>query len=222
MKTIIKFFFLINSIVFYSQGYTGALEINGSQTLTQTNIMRNKFENKKNIIGSVYLDKEYKSATITAKNDDIITLKVRFNTFTHEFEILKNNTILALKHSIVKKVIFDSKVFKPILDENSKPIFAIELARGKLSLFKKFKVIIKKGKIIPGIQTEDPKDRIVIRELYLVNNSSEDLFSLLKLKKKYILSAINNNSEVINFSKKNKLSYTKEEDVIKMFNFYNL
>jgi len=221
MKNLVRIIFLINTVVFYSQGYTGTLEVNESQTFTQTNLMREKFKREKDLIGSEYLYKGYKQATITTANNKVATLNVRFNALTHEFEILKKGVVLALKHNIVKSVAFEGEKFVSILDENSNPIFAKELVVGKLKFYKKYKVIVKKEKIIPGIQTETPKDRIVIRELFIVSKSGEDVFSLLKLKKKPILKVLNHNSKTISFSKVNKLAYTKEKDVVKMFIFFN-
>lgn len=221
MKSIVIIMFLVSGVFSYSQEYSGALEIAGNQVSTDLDVMKGKFDYRKGLIGSEYLYKDFKKADITSNSDELISLKVRFNVYNQEFEFFHKGDTLALKRDMVGKVDIEGAVFKPILDEKHNPIYAKELVNGKISLFKKYKTLIKKSKIIEGIQTETPKDRIVIRESYIIKKSDSEKISMIKLKKKSILTVLNNEKKIINFVKENKFSYKKENDVIKIFTFFN-
>lgn len=68
-----------------------------------------------------------------------------------------------------------------------------------------------------------PKKYILKKEYIINNKQTESISSLRKLKKKSILSFINKKykKEVLDFSKKQKLSFKDEKDLKKILNYYN-
>jgi len=221
MRKIVVLIFLVSGLFSYTQNNGLESGAGSLGKLTLGKPMNINFNSSKELVGSEYLDIEFKSAKIITNEEKTTTVDARFNTYAQEIEIKLNGEVLALNHNIVKSVELDEKTFVPIKDESSKFIFAEVLVNGNLSLYKKYKAIIKEGKIKEGIQTETPKDKIVIKEYFLVHKVNSEAYSLLKLKKKTILEIFNNDKEVISFVKDNKLSYKKLEDVIKIFLYFN-
>lgn len=220
MRKLVLLVCIMNIFAFYGQnnGLERGSGVLGTMSLGKP--VKISFATENETIGSEYLVKAFQPSKVVTKEDKIILVDMRFNTFTQEMEILQKDKILALNHEIVQKVILNRDTFKPISQESEK-IFVHELVNGNLSLFKKYEAKLKEGKITPGIQTGKPKDRIFIINTYVLKAKDEEKYSILKLKKKSILKVINENKETINYIKNNKLSFNKEEDVIKIFEYFN-
>ena len=224
MKTkLIYFFMLLYSLILISQN--SGLE-NGIGTLNKLQFgkpIKLVFSNKDNIIGSEYLNNEYQEATVITINNEIISLNAKLNTYSQEFEVLINDQVMALNYSSVKKIQYMGMIFKPIFIESNVLIYGEELCKGKICLIKNYKARLLKGKIVPGIQTIEPKDEIIIEEIYYANKKGEPSgeFIKLKFKKKNILEIINNDKKTLDHIKNKKLSYKNEEDIVKILNFYN-
>lgn len=211
------------ALSFVSYGQTNGLEqgVGNLGKMISGKALRITFDSSTKIEGSEYLDEKWRLGEITTLENKKIVLKSRFNAYTQELEVLQNNKPLALSHSIVENVKLNGKKFKPIRDENANIIFAEELVEGPVSVFKKYTAYIKESNFKPGIQTIKPNDKIVIKKSLLYTLADTEDFLIFNKKKKDILAIINKDSKTLDFIKKNKLSYKKETDIIKIFNFYN-
>lgn len=222
MKNIFTILFLI--VVFNSFSQNNGLEsgTGGLGNMITGKSIRVNFDANKKLIGSEYLEEKFKLAKIILISKKTTEVKARYNAYAQEFEIQLDNKVLALNPNIIQCIEIENESFEPIKDENSNLLFAKTLVNGdKINLFKKFEAVIKEGKIVPGIQTSEPEDKIIINESYLINNSKSENYIVIKLRKKQILKAVNNDKATIKFIKENKLSYKNEEDVIRVFTFYN-
>ena len=91
----------------------------------------------------------------------------------------------------------------------------------KLSLYKREKIELLKGEKSPNAYSKDANDYYAKeKDLYVVKKEDK-FFKLSKNIKDFISDFSLENNEVADFYKKNKLNFSKEEDLIKLFNFIN-
>ena len=170
--------------------------------------------------GSEFLNEEWEQATVFDRNTKKkFRLLARFNAYTKEVEILKEKDIISLSPVDGISVELDGKVFSPFkLKENSKFIFAEELVKSKMSLFRVYDVKIIKAASDANLLGIDNKDRLtIIDNLYIEDESG--LAIELPTKKKAIENLFDQNT--LKYLKKEKLSVKKEEDLVKIIKFQN-
>ncbi len=90
------------------------------------------------------------------------------------------------------------------------------------SLYKREKVELLKGEKSPSAYGKDANDYFAKeRDLYIVRKGSE-FFKFPKNSKEFILKFSLDKMEFEKFLKINKLSFSREDDLIKMVNFLNI
>lgn len=170
--------------------------------------------------GSVYLNEEWTQARVTTlSKKKIVTLLARFNAYTQEIEILKENDFVSLEPVAGISVELESKKFVPIkITPSAKTTFVESLLQGKLSLYKAYDVKIIKAASDASLLNIENKDRVVIKEKLYFRNM-EGVINTLPKKSKSLLALLDKPTQV--FVKKEKLSLKKEADLIRAFQFYN-
>ncbi|WP_289044697.1 hypothetical protein [uncultured Olleya sp.] len=172
------------------------------------------------IDGSVYLFDEWNTkAIITTINDTNLSLQklnydIKSDSFSAKFS---HDSVYVFNNSDIKEVILNSKRFIKLTSKNS---FYECLAVGNnFKILKDYNIILTSGVKDPITQKESNSKYTQNNKYFFLN---EDELINFKLKKKSILKLLKDKKDKIEvYVKNNKLSYNKEEDLIKLFNYYN-
>lgn len=216
MKEFLLIFHLIIIMSFHSNGQLSNDSIkipNQNQTKTSTKIfflVTESFQLKND--GNNFLTEHFLESTIIDFEDEKFKVDLRYRLADDEMQIMHQNTIKALYPQKVKKVIFKrgngDQIFIPFeyVDQKSVQFGYFQLLTdGKMKLLKQYQ---KGGKgKIKTLFLAQSNDRPA--EYFKVKKST-----ILKLLKKH-------KSEVSKFIVKNKLNVKEEEDLKKVFDFYN-
>lgn len=178
-------------------------------------VLRASSGSKDKIEGSEFLKEEWEQATVfdsSAKKK--FTLLARFNAYTKEIEIIKEKDIIVLSAIEGISVRLNDKIFVPLqLKNSSKNIFAEQLVKGNIGLFKVYDAKIIKAPSDAALLGVDNKDRIQITDnLYY---KKADTTMELPSKKKLFGSILSNTT--LEYAKKEKLSFKNELDLIQLF-----
>lgn len=172
------------------------------------------------IVGSVYLNEEWKQATIKyASNQSASKLLARFNAYHSEIEVLRDENISALLPVEGINVELNGKNFVPLsITKRNKPIFAENLVQGNNELYKVFDIKINKAPSDAKLLNIESVDKVeIVHEYYFLSDDGRVL--KLPTSKRAIKSELPSNfAEIL---KKEKLSAKKEEDLIKLFSILN-
>lgn len=170
--------------------------------------------------GSVYINEEWEQASVTNLTEKkVVKLLARFNAYSKEVEILKEEQFVALKPIAGISVKLNDKIFVPFkTSTTSKTIFAESLIEGELSLFRVFDIKIVKAVSDATLLNIENEDRVtMIDKLYFRDKTGKII--MLPRKRKEVLSIFDGDTQT--FIKKEKLSLKKDEDLIRAINFYN-
>ena len=177
-------------------------------------------ESGNKVVGSEYLNEEWEQAIITdLAHKKKIKLLARFNAYTKEIELLKEKDVAALKPVEGLSVELYNKKFVPLkIDASDNYIFAEQLVRGKMSLYRVYDAKVNKAASDASLLGLDNEDKLVIVDkLYWQNENGE--VNTLPNKKKQLENMFD--GATLKYVKKEKLSLKKEEDLIRVFDFHN-
>lgn len=222
MKKIINLVFLL--VTYYGLSQVSYTTEKGASYQFDNNISGHVIRVSDNygndVEGSEFLNEEWQQATVLDRNTKKkFRLLARFNAYTKEVEILKEKDIISLSPVDGVSVELEGKTFSPLkIKESSKYIFAEELLRGKMSLFRVYDVKILKAASDSNLLGIDNKDRLtIIDDLYFRDENGNVME--LPTKKKAIESLFD--QATIKWLKKEKLSVKKDEDLVEIIKFYN-
>ncbi len=167
--------------------------------------------------GSVYLFSSWKgSYVLQSKTGSRFTIEnLNYNMKTKELETkFSQDSVFQFNKKDLNFVYYNFKTYKVVNNE----LLQVLNNDGNYNFFKKFDVSVVDGVLNPLTQVTSPSFYKTKEEyLYLNGESLEPL----KLKKKYILKIFKDKEkEIKDFVSNEKLSYSNEEDVIKIFKFY--
>ncbi|MEM7487339.1 MAG: hypothetical protein AAF348_19190 [Bacteroidota bacterium] len=170
--------------------------------------------------GSPYLQEDWTPTVIYDHNKKKkVNLVARFNAYTKEIEIAKEEKIIALKPVTNIEVKIGDKIFVPFKAPNTvKTVFAEQLTKGKINLIKYYSAKIIKAATDAALLGIENKDKIKVTSNLYYKKEGE-VFNPLPKSKNEIAQLIDNDTK--SFTKKNKLSYKKEGDLIEIFRQYN-
>lgn len=137
----------------------------------------------------------------------------------------KNDKLFYLYPNLVKEVHFKESIFRTFhSEEENKNLFFEALSEGDLTLLKRYDIKTFKSNTHPmGIQHNNAAPRKKqSEEFYYSIGDSEEIQLLPKKKKKFLLLFKKNRNRLLDFIRSNKLSNKKEEDLILIFDHYNL
>lgn len=229
MKTIITILstlFITISFSQYRQGYEDSM----SGALYFFNDTAEKGSEQPYVKGTPYLTEFYKEAEISDyKNVNIPPL--RYNAFKDEMEFERAGEIYYVPKKIGMVVVLNSlgnkEVYKNLryLDGNRQNAgFLIEVFNedGEYSLYKKESVKYVESKdAFTSYVSERPAEFVRNKsEFYLVNN--DFLGKKIPSRRKELLNLFpDDQDEILEFIKKNKISISKEADLIKLVRYLN-
>jgi regulatory protein YycH of two-component signal transduction system YycFG len=176
-----------------------------------------------NTEGSPFVE-DWKTADILLKNGKTIkNLMVRYNVYLNQM-LYKDNgkTYIIGTPDSISKIIFPSKtlVYKEIKKDNKETKYFVEvLIVGKMSLFIKHEVELRLANYNIALSVGNKNDRLIpIDKLYFQHNEDP----ACQIKKDKILDAMNDHKkEIDSYIDKENLSLKKQEDLIKLFTYYN-
>ncbi|CAL2086663.1 conserved protein of unknown function [Tenacibaculum sp. 190524A02b] len=188
-------------------------------SLQNTNVRTyNKMDVFKGVKGSFYLyDHWNNTSTIISHSDKRYIIKnLNFDLDEEKFlSKISNDSVYIYQN--LKKVIIGKKSF---IDINDK--FYEEVCHGKINLLKNYSGKLKKAVINKMTnQQVKPAEYIKVTKLYIYKDDIQSL-KKIKLKKSSINNLFSDKKELIlSYIQKNKLSYGKESDFLKMIDYFN-
>jgi hypothetical protein len=177
-----------------------------------------------NIDGSPYFNEVWENGIVVFKNEVAYKVKsLNYNVYTNEFLFRQGGGEFAISNlDEIEEFRINENIFIHyfIGDKSNKSFFQVITTNNKLVLLKKFDCLIAEGKPSTGI-TPAINDKFKISsEYYYIDQSNPA--QEFKIKKNNIPEFMSKHiKEVQTFIDDNKLKLKKEEDLIKVFDYYN-
>ena len=183
-------------------------------------ITRNSVDKK--VVGNPYLS-DWREAFLVSNEDEVFNVRARYRVFDDEFQIMLNGKVKAVYPQMVKGIIFKDQAFVPakfeVNDRVAYSFFELK-SEGAISLLKRHGMLVKSTK--DGfLKINDQTD-----DLYYIvdedDSSKSSVAERLSTKQKDVLKALGQyKQEVQTYASNNAVSYSKEEDIKKLFDYYN-
>lgn len=184
------------------------------------------------VIGDTYLSEEWRRTSILLyTNDKLIEgYRCRYNIFTNQLETQANNAIRALEGKNIRSFVWkDNKTDSLVFYVNSQDFrfkespqtgFFQVLKDGKMPLFKKTSIVIRKPDYKPEFAMGNRDTQILKKEDYFAANGN-DLVEITRSKKKFLEIFGSSSAEVNDFIKARDLNITNENHLVLIFTYYN-
>jgi len=180
--------------------------------------------NKVHVEGSQYLFKEWKNnGTIIVGNKKYIIFNINFNIDKQAFmSKIENDSVYVYNINNDDKILINGRRFQSIYNdiERKNKVYEVIHSGKDFSVLKEYYVAVIEASSNPMLNR--PNRKIKQKNKYLVYTTSKE-FVNLKLQKKSILALMEkNNVKAVNeFVGEKKLSYKKENDIIRIFKYYD-
>ena len=181
------------------------------------------------VLGSNYLFNNWlNSASIyTIDKKDYKISGINFNVKNNRFEarisdVSKEDSTFVFNSNYIDRVVVGQREFvkKEVVDKRTNYFVEIVHQGYKISLLKLYSTRVILGASDPMTKEKMSDDKIVIKSTYYIERNSQ--LEETKLNKYSILKLMSDKkSEVKGFLKDNKVSFRHEEDVKKIFVYYN-
>jgi hypothetical protein len=176
------------------------------------------------IKGTPYMNEKYEDAVVYYSNKNF-KVPARYNVFKDLIEYQQNGAVLALDPSpSIKEVNLQNTTFrveKYVLDGKPKLGYFALLDSGKVMLYSKKVVKFlaeQKGRALDG--SDQPAEFKKVPDVFYVKIGTDDLHEVKNIKS-LVASFPDKQEELTQFVKKEKISPKKEEEVIKLIQYYN-
>ena len=211
--------FLLLLAVFYGNSQElDAQALNGNIS-SMDDLFRKQLKRsgKSEVTGNPFLFKDWDNVGVIKSNGKLYNYKnINYNIYSDELGILKSkDSVFVFEKGLVDSFKIQNRNFHKF--NNS--FFEVLYLGFKVSFLKKYEAKIVEGMFNPTDGSRE-KDRLVIIDDYYIKNKSD----IIKFSpsKKTISSLFNDQKDSVkSYIKKNKLSYKKETDLIKIFEYYN-
>ncbi len=182
-------------------------------------------EVEKIVKGSIYLFEDWDTSSVIEVDSRKYLLKsVNYNILADQFQFkVSEDSIFVFDNTIIGQIKLNNRKFKQFyfgLDEGDK--FCEVLFEGEnSSLIKRHGVKFDQAQPNP-LMLKDITDKYVkTAKYYLIDNDTKTITSV-KLKKKSLAAIFKGkSSDIESYVKNNKLSFKKENDLKKIFKYYN-
>jgi len=176
------------------------------------------------VSGTMYYDESFGQARI---DDGVEVIFLRYNAFKDEMEFKQGTeTYYLIKDDNTRVDFFNNKKLYQYLkyvdvDKTEKRGFLLEIVGGEKSLYKSEKIVlIPERPTTTGYEVAKPAEYKKVKENYYIKIG--EITSLFPKNKKELLKMFpNKNTEISDFLKKNKPSFSKETDLIELTKFLN-
>ena len=179
----------------------------------------------KDIVGSVYINEQFIPAKISGYKG---VYMVNYNAYEDEMEIEKDEKLFLLPKKNDYTITFSdgSKTYKIYnykdKDSSRNSFFMIKFTSPKAELLIKEIIILKKEVSGDrGITSYQPPTLFRTKDAYYISFNNIDAIELPRRKKDFSQLFPSNSSEIEMYVKKNKLSFSKEKDLIQILTYYN-
>jgi len=176
------------------------------------------------ISGTMYYDESFSHARLD-NDDEVIFL--RYNAFKDEMEFKQaNETYYLIKDdNTIINFFNNNKIYQYLkyvdTDKNEKRGFLLKLIDGEKSLYKSERIIlIPERPTTTGYETSKPAEYKKSKEIFYIK-VGEQTSVFPKNKKELLKMFPDKNKEISTFLKNNKLSFSKETDLIGLTKFLN-
>ena len=223
--------FLISITYSFSQNNSISTGSQASDNLNRGNDMSYgssmTFYNPKRFIEGTYhlFENWNNTATIyTISDEKFLVKRINLNLTRNSFEakISDSDSIFSFTFNNIEKIIINNKTYKNYYYNDNNRVYEMLFDTDKYKFLKGFKVKLITGSANPMVNR--PNDKYVRGEEYfiMINGS---ISPLKKLKKKFIYKLLDLNnlytSKLDAFIELNLLSLKKEEDIVKLLDYYN-
>ena len=229
MKKIIQLIVIFNVLIGYGQadfligsGINSSVDLGTGYVGTYLN---KEFNNSlmTKVGGTPYLFEDWKTfAIITTQEDN--KYKIRNLNYDSKFDLfvakISLDSIFTFNPNFLKSVVINNRLFKKYLNQKSGLFNYYEvISEGEnIELLKRNIKVIRQG-IINHLTMEKETDYYILRIKYYVNDHGK--INELPLKKRDVIQTFGEQSQKVKkFLSENKLSVKKENDLIKIFEYY--
>ncbi len=230
MKNLICCFVLFLSIPSFSQPISSG-PLNHKQVVDSNrlnDIWELRFSKqdaiKVEINGSLYLFDTWDNlGSIEYDNKKYILKDVNYNILLDQFEYkISSDSVFVFDNNIDLVHLANKKFKKYYLDVNLGRKYCEVVFEGiNYSLIKKYDVRLREAGPNPLMLKDQGNKFITSKKYYIKNNVTNSLFSI-KFKKKNIVSLFpDKENDIKSYIKKNKFSFKKENDLVKIFKYYD-
>jgi hypothetical protein len=203
---------LFSNIALFGQDLPSREIISPSNFLTYLN-------GDNNIKGSTFLYEDWSSKIVVFGTDNTTYhySNANYNLKERKFFVkLKNDSIYEINIKSLKYVVLNNKKFEFLNGD-----YVERVAKGKLNVFKQHELTIKEGMIDGTTKEKMTPDKYVVKSNFCALKDGK--LVPFKLKKKTVLSLLelSNKKEFTSEIKRRKLSFSNEEDLVKILEYYN-
>ena len=230
--TIVKLFFLAN-FVFAQNNETKPIVNNTAEN--SNNLMQAagggvlQTFRQVNLAGDVYLDAEWRNATLVLKDGSAKTVaKARYNANNNEVEVLfPNDSVLAVNESINefrldKSEKKDEQIFRSgfaAYNGNTKKTFYEVIYDGKMKVLVRYHKVVQRDNTEGDYRTGAKTDRLVLKKDYYITDEKGKLSEFDNAKKAFLEKFADKKKSIEDFVKQNKLNYREHADMKKIMEF---
>ncbi|MEN8121726.1 MAG: hypothetical protein ABFS35_15350 [Bacteroidota bacterium] len=182
-----------------------------------------KIVDYKDIKGSPYLTDDFVDSKIYFRKDSVFKIPLRYNVFDQSMEYMQNNMVYAISNpEIIEKIEMDNWAF--IYYRNNENIkynsYYELLVSGKSYLLAKKDIGYREAEPPKPIVESEPAKFFKRKDTYYVVIDGA-LPALVKNKKVLLEIFKDKEDEIEKFIKKEKISYKKRKDIIRLVEYYN-
>lgn len=168
--------------------------------------------------GSTYLAKVFKPLIIKTTDNKVGKFTSgNYNIKKGRFFAKTSKGTFRVEDALVSEIVFLGYRFRKIEDQ----YYAL-LSEGEATILKKYELSIQSGPRDPLSKAKIKPDKYVVKEAFCILDKNKKI-KKIKLKKKSILDLFSKDKESLikKYMKDNKLSYRKEKDLQRLFNYLN-
>lgn len=173
--------------------------------------------NYKNLIGTIYIDNNFKPALISLVNK---TYPTRYDAYHDEMEIEENKQQYYLPKTFDCNVLFQDKIYGVFNHNDENGFFNILVSGKKLNLLIKEKIKLNQEIEGNGIRSYVPPALKRLKDQLFISNNNE-ASKLPENKKEFYNLFSSNSKEIERYVKDRQLSIKDQSDLIKIFEYYN-
>jgi hypothetical protein len=180
---------------------------------------------KRQIDGKFHLFETWNNTAViyTLSDDKFFVKRVNLNLKRNSFEAKMNDSdsIFSFTFNNIKKIVIGNDIYKNYYYNDDNRVYQMLYDSEKYKLMKGFEVKLISGSANPMVNR--PNDKYVRGEDYFIMTNG--VINPIKLKKKSIYKTLNldkmSTSQLNMFIESNSLSLKKEEDIVKLLEYYN-
>jgi len=174
------------------------------------------------INGSPYLIDDFLDSEIYFSEDSVFKIKLRYNIYDNTMEFKHRNVVYAFTNpEIIYKIKISNNTFIYYYNKkkNKKSSYYQVLVWGKTSLLAKKRVRYQSEGKGDGIVDAKPAQFIIVKDKYFI--VKDNILLQIKNKKSLLKTLNDKDNKVSQFIKKENISSSNVDDLIKLIEFYN-